>query len=83
MCRPARPALPLAGVRRDKPAAPAILHPQEEIAEAVGMPEGSVTDLSLRIRKYEIPGISGQFAEDMEGKSEKQQRPNLALVISF
>ena len=49
-------------------------HTQEKIAEAVGMPQQSVADLLPEIRNYGIPVIPGQFAEDLESKSEKQQR---------
>ena len=38
------------------------------------MPQQSVADLLPEIRNYGIPVIPGQFAVDLERKSEKQQR---------
>lgn len=46
---------------------------QEEIAERVGVPLGSLNDKFLEIRKYGIPGIAGLHTEDMpeDGATEK------------
>ena len=37
------------------------------------MPEGSVNDVLLKIANWQIPTIPGEFAEDTEGKSQKEQ----------
>ncbi len=46
----------------------------EEIAEAVGMNQKTVEKLFLRIRKYEIVGIPGMFAEGLPDDSAAVRR---------
>ncbi len=37
------------------------------------MPRTSIEEVLTRIRNYEISSIPGEFAEDTEGKSQKEQ----------
>jgi len=55
---------------------------QEEIAERVGMPFGSIPDLFLRIRKYGIPRIPGQFAEHLPDEGASQEEIGEAEGVS-
>jgi predicted XRE-type DNA-binding protein len=46
---------------------------EQEIAEAVGMPQPSVNGLLSGIRKFEIPIIPGLFTEDQPEEGATQQ----------